>query len=104
MILAETVIAEQSSDDRLRESWRHVFSMKRSTQQFRPRLARTLSMVEQDVELDPQFGDVVTTMAAMVRILDWTMRDLDRLRLPDELFEVVPVQPAVRIVGSQKTT
>ena len=84
---------EEVSFDRLRESWRVVYSMKRSTQQFRARLARTLSTIEQEIELDPQFAGVAATMATVARILDWTMRDLDHLRLPDEMFEVVPVQP-----------
>jgi hypothetical protein len=29
-------------------------------------------------------------MASVVRILDWTLGDLERLRLPDELFEEGP--------------
>ena len=104
MSLAETVVAVQSPDDHLRESWRQVFSMKRSTQQFRARLARMLPVIEKDVELDPQFEDVTSTVATMLRILEWSTRDLDRLRLPDELFEVVPVQPTVRVVTGRKTT
>jgi hypothetical protein len=107
MSLAEAIRSDgapsrQQAGEQLRESWRVVCSMKRSTQQFRARLARTLSAVENEVGTDSQFGDVAVTMAAMVRILDWALRDLDRLRLPDELFEVVPVQPAVRIVSSRK--
>jgi len=76
-------------DDGLRESWRQVMSMRRSTQQFRARVGRTLPSVQMAMDADPQFGDVATTMAVLVRVLDWAVRDLDRLRLPEELFEVV---------------
>ena len=77
------------SDDGLRESWRQVMSMRRSTQQFRARMGRTLPSVQMAMNADPQFGDVVTVMVVLVRVLDWAVRDLDRLRLPEELFEVV---------------
>jgi hypothetical protein len=73
----------------MREAWRQVTSVRRSTQQFRARLQRALSSVENDVRLDPQLGDVAAAMTTVVRILDWAIGDLDRLKLPEELFEVV---------------
>lgn len=103
MSLASSAIAETSADDRLRESWRRVMTMKRSTQQFRARLIRTLPLVGQGTDIDPQFGEVAAKMAAVVQILGWTMHDLDRLRLP-ELFEVVTAQPGVRIVSGRTAT
>jgi hypothetical protein len=81
-------------------SWRVVYSMKRSTQQFRARVKRALPMIEDEIGSDPQFAEVLARMATVVRILDWALCDLDRLRLPDELFEVIPVQTAVRIADA----
>ncbi len=104
MGLPHTAIAENAANDRLRESWRRVMMMKRSTQRFRVRLTRTLPLVGQEVDIDPQFGDVVAKMAAVVQVLGWTMQELDRLSLPDELFEVIPVQRGVRIVSGRKAT
>jgi hypothetical protein len=102
--LADATIAERSADDRLRESWRRVMAVKRSTQQFRARLTRTLPLVEQGIDIDEQFGEVAATMATVVHVLGWTMHDFDLLRLPDELFEVAPVQRGVRIVTGRKAT
>ena len=76
-------------DDGLRESWRQVMSMRRSTQQFRARVSRTLPSVQMAVNADPQFGDAATVMTVLVRVLDWAVHDLDLLRLPEELFEVI---------------
>jgi hypothetical protein len=103
MSLADTEIAGRLSEEHLRESWRRVMSVKRSTQQFRARLVRTLPMIEQEVELDQQFADVSATMATVIRILDWTLHDLDRLQLPDKLFEAI-AQPAVRILPRRRAT
>jgi hypothetical protein len=91
--------AEAPTIGRLRESWRQVISMKRSAQRFRTRLAGAQMVVEGEMEVDPQFGDVAAVMAVTIRILDWAIRDLDRLKLPDELFEVVPQRPVVRIAA-----
>lgn len=101
MSLANKAILEGSSEDHLRDSWRVVYSMKRSTQQFRARLKRALPTVENEIGTDPQFADVLATMATVARILDWALCDLDRLRLPDELFEVIPVQTAARIANGR---
>jgi hypothetical protein len=98
-MIGSDVVTETPPVDRVRESWRQVMSMKRSTQQFRARLAKAQTAVENEIELDPQFGDVTVTIATVVRILDWTLRDLDRLRLPDELFEVVRPRPVIRIAA-----
>jgi len=103
VIAADVTIAELPTDRR-RESWRAVCRVKRSTQQFRARLKRTLGTIEKEVEGDPQFGEVAATVSYVVRILDWTIGDLERLRLPDELFEVVPVQPIVRIATDHLAT
>lgn len=103
-VLAARAVTAPQPTDRLRESWRQVFSMKRSTQQFKARLKRTLPLMEYESELDPQFAEVAATMASVVRILDWTLGDLEGLRLPDELVEVVPVQLAVTVLTGQKAT
>jgi hypothetical protein len=65
-VSAANVTASNGPDDNLRESWRQVTSMRRSTQRFRARVGRTLPYVQM-------------AMTA----------DLDRLRLPEELFEVI---------------
>jgi hypothetical protein len=67
MSLAEVIRSDrapsrQPAGERLRESWRVVCSMKRSTQQFRARLARTQTAVENEISIDRQFGDVAATM------------------------------------------
>jgi len=87
--VANVTVSNGAPDDGLRESWRQVMSMRRSTQQFRARMGRTLPSVQMAMNADPQFGDVVTVMVVLVRVLDWAVHDLDRLRLPEELFEVV---------------
>jgi hypothetical protein len=51
------------------------------------------------IGVDPQFGEVAAVMAVVVRIIDWAVRDLDRLRLPEELFEVIPSQAVVPRIG-----
>ena len=89
MSAANTTASNGAPDDGLRESWRQVMSMRRSTQRFRARVGRTLPSVQMAMNADPQFGDVATVMAVMARVLDWAVRDLDRLRLPEELFEVI---------------
>jgi hypothetical protein len=90
MSTAQVTASNGVAEDDLRESWRQVMSMRRSTKQFRARVGRALPSVEMAIGVDPQFADVTAVMAAMVRILDWAVGDLDRLKLPEELFEMVP--------------
>jgi hypothetical protein len=66
-------------------------SVRRRALLFRARLARTLPKIENESDRDVQLGDVATTIAVLVRIIDWAVRDLDHLRLPAELLEVVPL-------------
>jgi hypothetical protein len=80
---------EESQGDQLRETWREVMSVRRSTQQFRGRLARTLPTIEEQTGSDPCLGDVATTVAVLVRILDWVTRELKDVYPPEELFEVI---------------
>jgi hypothetical protein len=54
-----------------------------------------LPSVEVAIGVDPQFGNVAVVMAVVLRILDWAARDLDRLTLPEELFEAVPSHAVV---------
>jgi hypothetical protein len=86
---SDSIENEEDRAEQLRETWREVMSVRRSTQQFRARLARALPVIENESGRDVQLGDVAAVMTMVVRILDWTMRDLDRLHLPAELLEVV---------------
>src|SRR5689334_8829207 len=88
-----------TTTDRLRDDWRRVMSMKRTTQQFRTKLERSVAAIDDAAQVDPQFGDVVMVTRVLLRILDWAVGDLDRLRLPDELFEEIPPHTATRTAG-----
>jgi len=79
-----------TATDPMRDGWRRVMSVKRSTRQFRTRLGRSVAAIDDAAQVDPQFGDVVVVTRVVLRILDWAVGDLDRLRIPDELFEEVP--------------
>jgi hypothetical protein len=97
MMSVQAVTDVNITDERTRETWREVMSMRRRALLFRARLARTLPMIENESGRDVQLGDVATTIAVLVRIIDWATRDLDRLHLPEELLEVVPlVKPGGR--------
>jgi hypothetical protein len=87
---------EGDRGDQLRETWREVTSVRRRTQQFRSRLARTLPTIEEQAGSDPRLGDVVTTVAVLVRILDWATRELKDVYPPEELFEVIELPSDAR--------
>jgi hypothetical protein len=89
--MASTIENKKDRGEQLREAWCEAMSVRRSTQQFRARLARTLPVIENECGSDAQLGDVAAVVTVVARILDWAMLDLDHVRLPDELLEVVPL-------------
>jgi hypothetical protein len=101
---SNSIAIEMNRGDELRETWREVMSVRRSTQQFRSRLARTLPTMEAQVGCDARLGDIVTSVSVLVRILDWTMRELKDVYPPEELFEVIELPSDARQVGTDETS
>jgi hypothetical protein len=99
-MVSDPIKNEENRGDELREIWREVMSVRRRALQFRSRLVRSLPTIEERAGRDPRLGDVVTTIAVLVRILDWTSSDLKHIYPPDELFEVIELPP---VVGKNET-